>query len=105
MITLSGKLIEIAKGEKKNRDTGEITPTYKAEFLHKVRGKSEVIAVGLDPTIVPTWEKIVGRDVSVEVVPYLVQGDAGKAMAGFVLADKKAVPTLLQAPVPLQKAA
>lgn len=105
MITLTGKLIEIARGEKKDRNTGEITPTFKAEFLHKVRGKSEVMAIGLDPSIVAGWEKALGREVSVEVAPYLLQGDGGKAMAGFVLADKKALPTVLQAPVPLQKAA
>lgn len=106
MITLTGKLIEIAKGEKKNRDTGEITPTFKAEFLHKVRGKSEIIAIGLDPTIAPSWEKAIGRDVAVEVAPYLLQGDNGRAMAGFVLADRKALPNVLQAPLqPLPKAA
>lgn len=105
MITLTGKLIEVAKGEKKDRTTGEITPTFKAEFLHKVRGKSEVLAVGLDPAIAPSWEKALGREISVEVAPYLLQGDNGKAMAGFVLADRKALPNVLQAPVALQKAA
>lgn len=106
MITLTGKLLNIVKGEQADRKTGELHPTYTAEVLHQSRGKSIIDSLKLDASIVGAWSKAIGSDVSVEVRSYAMANGTGGVLSGYALADKKALPTLQSAaPSPVLKAA
>lgn len=95
MLTLTGKLIGLARGSNTNRDTGVIEPTVSVEILHKERGRSVVESLKIEPAAASGWDKFVDKDVVVEVRPYALKGDNG-IVSGLALADKKAYPTLPQ---------
>lgn len=104
MILIFGKLYNIAHGENKDRETGEITVSHTAEILHTARGKTEIASVKLDAAVLEPWTKAVGKDISAEVRFYAMKTREGSIMSGLTLADKKALPTL-QAAAPALKAA
>jgi hypothetical protein len=103
MITLTGKLLDIVKSEKKDFKTGELSPEYSAEILHKSRGKSVVESVKMDMSVVGAWSKVVGHDISCEVSFYAMTSKEGGLIKGLALADKKSLP--VSAHVPTLKAA
>ena len=92
MLTLSGKLLNIVQGEKKDYTTGEISPSFTAEILHQARGKSLVDTVKIDPSTLMIWEKLIGQDLSFEVRVYAMKGNDGTVQSGLTLADKKGLP-------------
>lgn len=103
-INIIGKLHEIAPGEATNPQTGEVTVTHSAEVLHKERGKTVVTSLKLDILAVEQWTKFLGQDFTVEVRPWAMKTREGGIQAGYALADKKALPVLLNAK-PVLKAA
>jgi hypothetical protein len=94
MLQLTGKVIDIVSGQNTDQATGQISTVHSAEILHKVRGKSEIASVKLDPSVVEPWTKAVGRDVSVEIRFYAMKTREGSILSGLTLADKKSLPTV-----------
>lgn len=100
MISISGNLYAISPSEKTDPATGEVTKVYSAEVLHKVRGKTEIVSLKLDPLVVPAWQKCIGRNFHQEVIPYAIKTREGGVLKGYSFADKKALPNLIaEAPV------
>jgi len=101
MLTLSGKLHDIAESDFTDKETGVIAKKYKAEILSKVRGKTEVEAIGIEPAAVEGWRKAIGLDISVEVRMFGMPGNRPGAapMFGLSLCDKNALPVILSKPV------
>lgn len=102
MISITGKLYNIATTQSTDRETGEVLNTSTAEILHTSRGKTELAALKLDPSIVESWSKVIGKDISTEVRFYAMKNREGGIQSGLTLADKKALPVLA---VPLKAAA
>jgi hypothetical protein len=103
MIILHGKVLDIVPAST-NRTTGQIIPPA-VEVLHKVRGKSEVQTLKIDASTEPSWAKVIGQNITVEVNFYAMATKEGGVLAGFTLTDKKALPTLQAAPRPVAAAA
>lgn len=97
MLQLTGRLIDIARTEAKDRETGEITPVFAAEILHKERGKSVIESLKFDASCAHGWDKFIGKEIVVEVRPYAMKGNGGDVVSGLALADKKSYPFLLKA--------
>lgn len=91
MITLSGTLYKIVPTENTDRKTGEITKGHTAEILSEARGKTEVVSLKLDSSVVDAWKKCLKKDISIEVRPWALRTETG-VNAGLALADKKALP-------------
>lgn len=98
MITLTGKLLDIVKSEKKDFKTGELSAEYSAEILHKSRGKSVVESVKMDISVVGAWTKAIGHEISCEVSFYAMTSKEGGLIKGLALADKKSLPVSSHAP-------
>jgi hypothetical protein len=99
MIFIAGKLHDIAHGETKDRNTGEIIKTHTLEILHKNKGKSEIASVKCDSGVVDQWSKAIGRDITLEVGFYAMKTPQGDIMKGLTMADKLALPTVQRAAV------
>lgn len=97
MISITGTLYNIAASQNTDRETGEVSTVHTAEILHQTRGKSEIAGVKLDPSVVPSWEKAKGREISAEVRFYAMKNREGGIQSGLTLADKKGLPVILQA--------
>lgn len=93
-LTLSGKLIGIASSQFTDRATGEVTNTYMAEILHKQANRHDVDSVKIDQSTLPEWQKVIGKNLYIEVRPYAISRKEGGIMQGFSLADKKQLPTV-----------
>jgi hypothetical protein len=94
----------------RTRESFEHDPSFTAEILHQARGKSLVDTVKIDPSTLPTWEKLIGQDLSFEVRVYAMKGNDGTVQSGLTLADKKGLPFVTPvarpaAPPPALKAA
>lgn len=102
MLTLTGKLLDVIPGGTSQK-TGQIfDPTI--EILHKVRGKSEVEKIKIDPKTEAAWTKAINQIVSVAVNPYAMGPDKNTPInKGLSLDDKAVLPTVQTAtprPVP-----
>lgn len=96
MLNLIGLVHDVIKGEKKDYETGEITPEFSVELLHKKRGKGELVSLKLDSAVVAQgWTKAIGQQVSVEVDYYAIKTREGSVQKGLSLVDKKALPTVM----------
>lgn len=92
MLTLTGKVLDVIPG-RTNQVTGQIYPPA-VEILHKVKGKSEVEQLKIDPKTVAAWEKAAGQNITIEVNYYAMKGSEGAIISGLSLADKSALPTV-----------
>ena len=96
-LNLTGTLLDIVESSFTDRQTGEVQQNFNAEILHKQAGRHEVDSVKVDKTTVNEWHKLRGKKVSIEVRPYAVLKKEGGILQGFSLADKKGLPTVMQA--------
>lgn len=92
MLTLSGKVLDVIPG-RTNQTTGQIYPPA-VEILHKVKGKSQVEQLKIDPKTQGAWEKASGQNITIEVNYYAMKGTEGAIVSGLSLADKSALPTV-----------
>lgn len=100
MIFIAGKLFEITQNEVTDKKTGAIDQVYKAEMLHKSRGKNEITPVKLPPEMVEQWRKFLSQDITFEVAFYAMRQAEGVS-SGLMLADKKSLPVIQnRKPVP-----
>lgn len=100
MLQLIGNVYDVTSKNVTDRDTGVISIQHTAEILHKLGGKTEVLVLKLDQSVVEAWSKVKGRDIAVEVRPYAMKTREGGVMQGVSLADKRALPGVLRtAPV------
>lgn len=100
MIQLTGIIYDVTAKNVTDRDTGVISLQNTVEILHKSNGKTEVLALKLDQAVAESWAKAKGREMVVEVRSYAMKTREGGIMGGYVLADKRSLPTVLRsAPV------
>lgn len=92
MLTLTGKVLDVIAA-RTNQTTGQIYPPA-VEILHKVRGKSEVEQLKIDPKTETAWLKASGQNITVEVNYYAIANKDGAISSGLTLADKSALPTV-----------
>lgn len=97
MLQLNGLIYDVTSKNVTDRETGAIGVQHSAEILHKSNGKTEVLALKLDPTVFDSWLKAKGRDMTVEVRPYAMKTREGGILQGLTLADKRALPNILRA--------
>ena len=97
MLSLTGKLIDIARTQATDQKTGEVSQVFAAEILHKERGKSVVESLKFDASVLPHWEKAIGKELTVEVRMYAMGGNGGSVQSGLAMADKKSLPVFWNA--------
>lgn len=100
MIVINGKLYNVVTNPFTDRDTGVITQVSTAEILHTSRGKTELVALKLDPGVAESWKKAEGRDITVEVGFYAMKTREGGIQKGLMLADKRSLPSVHRVPAP-----
>ena len=94
MLILEGKVLGVVKSERTDKD-GVISSRAQVEILHRIRGKSRVDTVRIDTSVAAAWEKFEGKEVRVDVDYYAILGSEGGVISGFMMSDKKALPTAL----------
>lgn len=100
MLQLTGNIYDVYSSDFTDKSTGEVTRDYKAEILHKSKGKTEITVLKVDFSTFESWLKVKGRDMVVEVRAYAMKTREGAIMQGLALADKKTLPGLLRAAAP-----
>jgi hypothetical protein len=97
MLILEGKVLGVVYSERIDT-AGVIEKRAQVEVLHRIRGKSRVDTVRIDPSVSAAWEKADGKDVRIEVDYYALLGSEGGVISGFMMADKKALPLMVPSP-------
>ena len=94
MISLIGKLYNIASVSKTDSATGEVSATHTADVLHTVRGKTELASVKIELGVLEGWQKCIGKDVSIGVRFYAMKNREGGIQSGLTLDDKASFPVI-----------